>query len=266
MFISVPIIVRNAVKLKYPLDRVVESVVGFADEIVISVDPTSEDDSVDYVYDIVLDINNRARRKLVRWFESPWNLHNINSSGTEFSIQTNRSIDQCRGDWVFVLQADEALHEKDHSLLRMAADLAGSRNVTAFSTTRIYFYGDIDTVREDWTVPIVRFFKKGSRRSCDDAMNTSGAGVVEDLNVPIYHYSRIGDPEIISRRILSLDSLFHDKSKLLSERDLKPYDFSTHNFDCMHKKNVDVGRKEVEATFKRFVGKHPSPFVGYTGK
>lgn len=265
MLISVPIIVRNAVKLNYPLDKVVKSVVGLADEVVISVDPTSEDDSVDYVYDLVLEVNSFLRRRVVKWFESPWNLNNINEKGTEFSIQTNKSIAQCSGDWIFLLQADEAVHENDFDLIKKSICSADKNGVDAFSMVRLYFYGDIDTIREDWTHPIVRLFRKGTRVSDGDAMNTSGSARLCDLPCCIYHYSRIGDPSIISRRILSLDRFFHPAEKLLPEGELKPYDFSTRKFDCMSKPGVDVGNENVDSVYKRFSGTHPKFFIGYRG-
>lgn len=264
--LSVPIIIRNGVKLNYPLDRVVMSVVGLADEVVIAADPTSEDDTLDYVHDLAHEVNlgTADHGTTVRWFESVWDLNNISSTGAEFARQTNIAFDECKGDWLLSLQADEAMHEEDHGVIKALMDETGDL-YDAFAMTRVYFYGDMDTVRTDWTVPIIRLFRAGTRRSCEDAMNTAGTDRVASCSVPIYHYSRIGDPEIISKRILSLDSLFHDKGKLLKEEELKPYDFNTRNFDCMHKDTVDVGKREVRGEFELFVGEHPAPFVDYTG-
>jgi hypothetical protein len=258
--ISVPIIVRNAVKLKYPLDRVVRGVIGLADEIVISVDPTSDDDTLDYVYDIMLDVNYTISKQLVRMVSSIWNISNITSNGLEFANQTNIAIKQCTGDWIISLQA-----EKDFNKIKASIMTANRNGVDAFSTVRIYFYGDMDTIREDWTVPIIRIYRKGSRVSSGDAMNTEGSNRVVSLDTPMYHYSRIGDPKIISKRISSLDHFFHPSEKLLEENELKPYDFSAYNFDCTHKDTVDVGRKKVEGNFKKFSGIHPMAFRNYKG-
>jgi len=265
MTLSVPIIARNVVKLRYPLDRVVRSVVGLADEVVLLVDPTSVDDSLEYCYDLLLEINSytKVHGTKVKMFESAWDLTNISSTGAEFARQTNIALALCEGDFILSLQCDEAMHEKDFDAIRNLMKLASVSNVSAYSMVRIYFYGDIDTVRDDWTVPIIRLFKRGTRESCGDAMNTSGSGRVENSDVKIYHYSRIGDPEIISKRIWSLDKLFHSSDKLLSEEELQPYDFSTHNFDCTHRDTVDVGRKEVTGEFSIYVGTHPGPFINY---
>jgi len=260
--ISVPTIARNVIKLNYPLDRVIKSIAPLVDEVIISVDPTSVDDSVDYVHDLMLEVNSSIGRDVVRYIESCWDLDNIGPTGPEFARQTNIAMDACTGDWLFYLQCDEAIHEKDYSKIR---SLITAEDVDAYSMARLYFYGDLDTVRDDWTTPIIRLFRKGTRVSSGDAMNTSGDGIVKECDVPIYHYSRIGDPSIITKRILSLDKLFHSNEKLLDEEELKPYDFSTHNFDCMHKSDVDVGRQEVGSNFSIFFGTHPSSFIGYEG-
>ncbi|MCK5019615.1 MAG: hypothetical protein KAS32_21330 [Candidatus Peribacteraceae bacterium] len=268
MKLSVPIIARNVVKLKYPLDKVIRSVVGLADEVLILADPTSEDDTLDYIFDLSLEINNGTKEHgtEVVLMDSVWDLDNISSTGAEFARQTNISINLCSGDWVFCIQCDESIHEEDHEIIRILIEEAEQNGIDAYSMIRIYFYGTINTVRNDWTLPITRLFKKGTRYSCGDAMNTEGSGRVVACGVPIYHYSRIGDPEVISKRILSLDKFFHAKEKLLNENELKPYDFNTHNFDCMHKENIDVGRQEVKASFSRYTGTHPSQFIGYKGE
>ena len=112
MSISVPIIIRNAVDLRYPLSLVVRSVVGLASEILICVDPTSEGDTMDLVHDIMLEVNSE-HPGLVRYTESVWDLSNITSTGEEFSRQTNIAIDACKCDWLFSIQADEGLFEGD---------------------------------------------------------------------------------------------------------------------------------------------------------
>lgn len=264
--ISVPIILRNAIKLKYPVDRVVRSCIGLADEILISVDPTSEDDSVDFVHDLMLEINLVTKRDLVRYIEVPWNIQNI-SGGNELARQTDIAIEHSFGDFVFCIQADEAVNSSHFSILRDEIAKLQKESLDALSMTRLYFYGGLKTIRVDWTLPIVRFFRRGTRKSVGDAFNTIGDDKkVVPSKVPIYHYSRIGDPELLSRRIRNLDSFYHNSVELLSEVELQPYDFSTYNFDCMHRANVDVGRREVnEEVLIPFYGKHPASFEDFKG-
>ena len=255
MSISVPVILRNVIFLRYPLRQVLKSVAGLG-EIVLSVDPTSEDSSVSYVHELSKEFNTKV-------IYSVWDLNNISRKGVEIGRQTDIAVEACTGEFIFSVQADEALHEKDFDLFRHCASQS---IVDAYSMTRLNFFGNTETVRISWSVPIVRFFRKGTRTFGNgDGMNTEGTGVCENLdNVFIYHYSRIGDPKIISSRIRALDGLFHGAEKLIPEDELPEYDFSTYNFDCFHKDTVDVGRQRIEGNqFIKFTGAHPSSFKDY---
>lgn len=265
MYISMPIIIRNGVDLNYPFSRIVDGLMGLPGEVVLCVDPSSSDLTVKVCNDIYLRKKLAEEKTDVRIVYSKWDLNNITNTGYEFARQTNIAIDNCIGDWILLLQADECVHEQDFDKIISAIEYAEKNNISAYEMVRLYFYGSLDVIRDDWTVNIVRLFKKGARKSCGDAMNTSGGGRVERLNVPIYHYSRIGDPDIISKRILSLDKFFHAGEKLKTEQELKPYTFDTYNFDCQHKDNIDVGKQKVERKLSTFTGTHPKAFRGYTG-
>lgn len=263
--LSVPVIARNVIKLKYPVERCLLSVAPIADEFVFVVDPTSEDDTVDQMMFYGQMLNEMFDSRVVV-VENPWNMENISESGAEFSSQTNRGIVECTGDWVLSLQCDEAIHEKDHDKLKYLLDWADEKDIDSYAMMRLYFYGDMNTIRTDWSVPITRLFRRGTRMSHRDAMDTVGPKAPVQCGIPMYHYSRIGDPEIISRRIRTLDGLFHDEDELLDESELKPYDFVPRNFDCMHKDGVDVGKREVDGDIlMKFDGTHPLPFKDYEG-
>jgi hypothetical protein len=94
----------------------------------------------------------------------------------------------------------------------------------------------------------------------------TGINKVYKSKVCIYHYSRIGDPNIISSRVRFLDSLFHSEDKLLDPSNLPPYEFNTYNFDCYHKEDFDVGRQKVNGNVLfKYYGKHPKSFEDYNG-
>jgi len=264
--ISVPVIARNVMKLRYPVDRCLLSVAPIADEFVFLVDPTSEDNTVDEMmfYGQML---NQMFGCEINIHASPWNMDNVSSVGEELSIQTNKAFADCRGDWILSLQCDEAIHEDDHEKIKyLVGKFADERKIDAYSMMRLYFYGDMHTVREDWSVPITRLFRKGTRRSYADAMDTIGNSVPVQCGVGMYHYSRIGNPEVIAKRIRSLDGFYHDEDELLSEDELQPYDFVPRNFDCMSKEGTDVGKKVIEQEVRKpFTGTHPFPFEDYEG-
>jgi glycosyltransferase involved in cell wall biosynthesis len=251
--ISTPIILRNIVKLQYPVEKVIQSTLGLVDEVLLAADSSSEDSTMELVRGLEKKYNT------VKVIESTWNLNNITKTGLEFSKQTNIAIDACTGNWILLLQADEAVHENEFSIIR---ECINSNEYDAYEMVRLYFYETMQYIRKDWTHPIVRLFKKGARRSAGDACNTEGAGTVGKCGAYIYHYARVSvDPLVMSKRILSLDKLFHQQNKLKSEGDLTKYDFSTYNFDCQHKDSEDVGRRKVESQLMYFSGTHPKAFV-----
>lgn len=241
MKISGTMVLRNAVKLQYPFEVAIRSLRALCDEVVILVDPTSEDDTVDRVRALPVD-------KVVL---SVWNMDNHDGHhNCEISVQTQKVCDEASGDWIFSLQADEVLHEQDVDLWRNAITYMEQGRVGTFATAlevcRLYFYGDLAQLRVDWSINMVRLFKRGCWKPDVDGamrfdpigeqrrwsynpsnwMNDPSASLLILSNPRIYHYSRVGDPQVIANRVRNLDGFFHTPDKIKSG-ELDPYDFST---------------------------------------
>lgn len=222
MKISGVLPLRNAVKLGYPFELAIRSLRPLCDEVVVLVDPTSEDDTLARVRALSPDV-------LV---ESPWDLTNhAGHVNCEISIQTARACAAASGDWIFSLQADEVLHENEAQDLRAACERAEREGVSALELLRLYFYGGLETYRQDWTLWMVRLFKKGHwQPDRDGAMRfdpaVPGARKWATTAGRIYHYSRVGDPQQIAERVRNLDRFFHAPGEV-EAGPLPPYDFST---------------------------------------
>jgi len=220
---------RNAVKLEYPFEAAIASLRPLCDEVVVLVDPTSTDDTVARVRALKPDV-------LV---ESAWDTENHDGHRRgEVAVQTAVALDAASGDWVLSLQADEMLHEGGAAAARTAAEDAGARNVTAFCLRRWYFFGSLDIYRDNWTVWLPRFFRRNRWRPDphSGAMyflpEEAAVDRSEQLDgVSIYHYSRIGDPAAVARRVRNLDTLYHHPSTVASESEVKPYEFSPRKLD-----------------------------------
>lgn len=227
---------RNAVKLEYPFQLAIKSLQLLCDEVVVLVDPTSEDSTLDQV---------RALRphKLV---ESVWDMSNHKGFGSsEIAKQTAIACANATGDWIFSLQADEVLHEYDIVPLREA--VAKSKAYTAMSLTRLYFYGSLEKYRDNWTVPCLRLFKRG----CWEPDRYSGAMQFVpsregeqscEIAPRIYHYSRVGSPEAIARRVRNLDTFYHDPANVKTEEEVGSY-----RFDELRKLDTYVVDHKTEA-------------------
>jgi hypothetical protein len=220
---------RNAVKLGYPFELAIRSMRPLCDEIVVAVDPTSEDDTLTRVRNLPVWVDEIV--------ESPWDLSNHDGLNDEIAKQTAIALERATGDWVLSLQADELLHENEIAVLREAPANAEKQGWTALELARVYFFGSLTRYRSDWTVFLPRLFKRGHWRPDEK----SGAmyfvpavpGVRKAVLSPpkIYHYSRVGDPGMIARRIRNLDTFYHAQDKIQAEHEVAPYTFECRKLD-----------------------------------
>jgi hypothetical protein len=128
-------IVRNAIKLDFPLEASIRSILPVCDEVVVNVG-RSEDDTLALVRSI--------RDPKIRILETEWDMTLKNRVLGE---ETLRAMRACRHPWGIYIQADEILHE------RGAAELAGAierhdadARVEGLLVRYLHFYGDMDTV------------------------------------------------------------------------------------------------------------------------
>jgi hypothetical protein len=248
-------IAREAVRLNYPVRACVESLRAICDEVVYAYDPRIEEDDalakqMKEDYDLVL-------------LESPWNMDNFDK-GREIGIQTDIAMNACRGDWQMYCQLDEAFHEDDGPRIRELISSAPS-DVHGIDTLRVYFFGNLHTIRKDWSVQITRITRKGTHRYGHfDGMNceplTPGHHLMpEDPGLWMFHYSRIGKAEDISRRVRANDRFHHNPDTLLTEEELPEYDFKTRQWDNFSK--TEDAPPEVQTEFVNYQGTHPKPFA-----
>lgn len=213
---------RNAVRLGYPFEQAIASMRPLCDEIVVLVDPTSDDDTLERVRATSPDVI----------VESPWDMANHQGhTNCEISVQTAKVCAQAHGDWILSLQADELLHEAEVEALRAAVSTAERQGVTGIELRRLYFYGSLDCLREDWTLWLLRLFKRGRwQPDIDGAMRFDPCHAGEKRSrlaeAHLYHYSRVGDRRLIAERVRNLDRFFHSPAQVQAG-ELAPYDFST---------------------------------------
>lgn len=128
-------LVRNAIKLDFPVEASIRSILPICDEVVVNVG-RSEDDTLELVRSI-------ADPK-IRIIETEWDMTRRN---TVLGHETQRAMRACRHPWGVYIQADEVLHE------RGAAELAEAirrhdedPRVEGLLVRYLHFYGGFDTV------------------------------------------------------------------------------------------------------------------------
>ena len=128
-------IVRNAVKLDFPIVPAIRSVLEVCDEVVVNVGK-SEDETRDLVTSI--------RDPRIRILDTEWDFTRKNIM---LSIETQRAMDACRGTWGIYIQADEVLHETGARILKQkVAEWDGDARVEGLLVKYQHFYGGFDRV------------------------------------------------------------------------------------------------------------------------
>ena len=154
-------IVRNAVKLDFPIVPAIRSVLEVCDEVVVNVGK-SEDETRDLVTSI--------RDPRIRILDTEWDFTKKNLM---LSIETQRAMDACRGTWGIYIQADEVLHETGARILKQkVAEWDGDARVEGLLVRYQHFYGGFDQVatsrrwyRPRWCMCPTRLPNRRSRSS-----------------------------------------------------------------------------------------------------
>jgi hypothetical protein len=128
-------IVRNAIKLDFPVEASIRSLLPVCDEVVVNVG-RSEDETLALVRSI-----GDPRIRIV---ETEWDMTRRN---TVLGHETLRAMRECRHPWGIYIQADEVLHER--GAVELAAAIQrhdGDLRVEGLLVRYLHFYGGFDTI------------------------------------------------------------------------------------------------------------------------
>jgi len=128
-------IVRNAIKLDFPIVPAIRSVLDVCDEVVVNVG-----NSEDATRDLVASLDDPR----VRILDSRWDFTKQNEM---LSIETLKAMAACRGRWGIYIQADEVLHEAGARILKeRTAEWDRDERVEGLLVQYLHFYGGFDTL------------------------------------------------------------------------------------------------------------------------
>ena len=128
-------IVRNAVKLDFPIVPAIRSILDVCDEVVVNVG-RSEDGTRDLVTSIA--------DPRIRILDAEWDMSQRNRV---LGAETLRAMQACRGSWGIYIQADEVLHEEGARILQeKVAEWDGDGRVEGLLVKYLHFYGGFDIV------------------------------------------------------------------------------------------------------------------------
>jgi len=127
--------VKNAENLYIPVKPSIESVLPIVDEFIVLVGDNDENDGTE---EILKSIDSPK----LKIHHSEWDTENYKRT-VIFAHQTDLAKDLCSGDWLFYIQADEALHEKYYD--RIISNLQkynDNERVEGFLFQYRHFWGD----------------------------------------------------------------------------------------------------------------------------
>ncbi len=192
-------IVRNGIKLNYPIVESIKSILQICDEFIVAVGKSE---------DATLDLIKSIKSDKIKIVETVWDM----SKGPEvLSAETNIALSHCRGDWAFYLQTDEVIHEADlPRLLSCMRKNLDNPDVDALRFKWLHFYGSHYRYRIDkgWYQKQDRIIRNnGKIRSFGDAFGFERADGKPLRSVYtgcfLYHYGWVFSEQVMATRRLN---------------------------------------------------------------
>jgi hypothetical protein len=189
---------RNALRLDYPLEEALRSVLPVVDELVVAVASADEDDHTRSLVESIDD--PRILIVDVTWDDSRGELN--------YSDLTNAALELCSGDWLLYIQADEVLHQDDHApLLARCEELLGDRRVEGLLFDYLHFFGDYRHLQtgHGWYQREIRIVRGGiGARSVRDAQSFRYPDqrrlTVARAHARVFHYGWVRHPRFMQAK------------------------------------------------------------------
>jgi len=247
---------KNALKLYYPMRQAVESILPLVDEFVVALGDSDEDD----VTRAEIEAIGSTKIRIV---DTVWDIEKY-PRGMEHAHQTDIAKDLCTGDWLFYLQSDEVVHEKDLETIRKRCeDLLPDEEVEGLIFNYRHFWGDYEHIQDGhcWYRKEIRIIRNHPQiHSWESAQSFRKIPGFEGLNyrqqegtyklkvaevdAEIFHYGWVRPPAVMQNKIKAF-SINHQGRKKVEAQ------VAAHHYDRI----FDYGNL---SKLTRFTGTHPS--------
>lgn len=238
-------IIRNAVKLDYPVVEAIRSILPLCDEVVVAVGKSDDN---------TLEVIRSIDEKKIRVVETEWD-DTRREGGRVLALETDKAFAAIAPeyDWCFYIQADEVLHEQYVEKVRNAMERhLNDRHVEGLLFNYRHFYGSYDYVGASWKwyrreIRIIRNDKsifsyrdaQGFRKRPNEKLR------VKLVDAEIYHYGWVREPKAMRRKQVAFSQLYHD-DRWMDENIPREGDFDYSQIDSL----------------VRFEGAHPAVMEG----
>jgi hypothetical protein len=205
-------IVRNGLKLGFPVVESIRSLLPVCEEVVVNVGK-SDDETLDLVKSI--------GDPRIRILETEWDFSDRNYV---FGRETMRAMRECRHPWGIYIQADEVLHEDGaDELQRVIQEVDDDPEVEALLCRYLHFYGDTFTLatHRRWYRREIRTVRLDPALDIRPYQGAQGFRVGPDnrkirarlTSAEMFHYGWARPPEYIQRKREFTRDLFPGKEK-----------------------------------------------------
>lgn len=218
--------VRNGILLYYPIKESIQSILPIVDEFVVAVGKGDNNDST-------LEAIQSIGSDKIKIIETEWDLEKY-PNGTENAHQTDIAKEACSGDWLFYLQADEVIHEKDLKTIQSRCkELLDDKSVEALLFNYRHFWGDYNhyQIAHGWYPHEIRIIRNDKEiHSWESAQSfrripnfdyknyRQQEGThklkVAKVDATVYHYGYVRPPDFMQRKSKALDGIHHGESKM----------------------------------------------------
>lgn len=214
---------KNADKLGYPVKESIQSALPLVDEFIVVLGDSDPDD---YSRKLIEEIKSDK----IKIIDTVWDIDKY-PRGMEHAHQTDIAKENCTGDWLLYLQADELIHEKDIPIIKQrCGDLLHDKEVEGLLFDYIHFWGDYQHYHHShcWYKNEIRIVRNSPEiHSWESAQsfrkipkfdglnyrvqkNTFKLNVAK-VNAHIYHYGWVRPPHIMKRKMVTFEKNHHGK-------------------------------------------------------
>jgi glycosyltransferase involved in cell wall biosynthesis len=233
-------IIRDGVRLGYPFEESIKSLLPLVDELVVAVG-----DCTDETADRLAAIDSPK----LKIFFSPWDAKLL-EGGRVLAVETNKALARCTGDWCFYLQGDEVLHEQDYDRLHAAMERhLGDETVEGLSFRYHHFKGDFnlrDPLPYRKQVRIVRnnIGVQSVGDACGFAMRDGNLST-RPTGAWVYHYGWVRPPRTMKQKMAEFEHLYDAQ---------RGFGQAERSVECDYQYEV--------ARCEHFTGTHPAVMQG----
>ena len=255
---------KNVSKLYYPIKPSILSILPIVDEFIVVLGDSDKDDTTRKEIESIADPK-------IKIIDTIWDIEKF-PRGMEHAHQTDIAKSYCSGDWLFYLQADEVVHEKDLPVIKKRCEeLLNDREVEGLLFNYYHFWADYNHFHNShgWYRKEIRIIRnKPEIHSWESAQSFRKIPSFEGLNYRqhegtiklnvaqvdafIYHYGWVRPPVYMKSKIRAFKTNHKGKSKVA---ELEMNNRHYFDFDYGDLTKLDIFKGSHPAVMNEWIGK-----------